>query len=135
MAGRSTRRARAKGRARSSPRSCPSRSPGRPMSPSAATPAPVKPTSASGMATRRWRADVLVSDIGMPGEDGYEFIAKLRAQHGALADMPAVALTAYASREDRVRLLSAGFQAHVVKPIDPMELTTVVANLARTARR
>src|SRR5690242_6466561 len=61
----------------------------------------------------RWKADVLVSDIGMPGEDGYEFIAKLRAQAGPVAQIPAVALTAYASRDDRIGLLSAGFQAHV----------------------
>jgi PAS domain S-box-containing protein len=83
----------------------------------------------------RWTADVLVSDIGMPGEDGYEFVGKLRAQDGAAAQIPAVALTAYASREDRIRLLSAGFQAHVPKPVDPRELVTVVANLARTAGR
>ena len=47
----------------------------------------------------------------------------------------AVALTAYASREDRIRLLSAGFQAHVPKPVDPTELTAVVANLGRAAQR
>jgi CheY-like chemotaxis protein/anti-sigma regulatory factor (Ser/Thr protein kinase) len=83
----------------------------------------------------RWTADVLVSDIGMPGEDGYEFIAKLRAQAGPVAQIPAVALTAYASRDDRIGLLSAGFQAHVPKPLDPLELVTVVANLARTPGR
>jgi PAS domain S-box-containing protein len=83
----------------------------------------------------RWTADVLVSDIGMPGEDGYEFIAKLRAQAGPVAQIPAVALTAYASRDDRIGLLSAGFQAHVPKPLDPLELVTVVANLARTVGR
>ena len=84
---------------------------------------------------RRWTPDVLVSDIGMPGEDGYELIAKLRAEEGVGAQLPAVALTAYASREDHIRLLSAGFQAHVAKPLDPLELVTVVANLARTAGR
>jgi len=78
---------------------------------------------------------VLVSDIGMPGEDGYELIAKLRAQAGPVAQIPAVALTAYASRDDRIGLLSAGFQAHVPKPLDPLELVTVVANLVRTAGR
>jgi PAS domain S-box-containing protein len=83
----------------------------------------------------RWTPDVLVSDIGMPGEDGYEFIVKLRAQAGPVAQIPAVALTAYASRDDRIGLLSAGFQAHVPKPLDPLELVTVVANLARTPRR
>ena len=49
--------------------------------------------------------------------------------------MPALALTAYASREDRIRLLSAGFQAHLAKPIDPAELVTVVATLARSLAR
>jgi PAS domain S-box-containing protein len=83
----------------------------------------------------RWRADVLVSDVGMPGEDGYEFIAKLRAQAAPVSAIPAVALTAYAAREDRIHLLSAGFQAHVPKPVDPLELVTVVANLARTPGR
>ena len=84
---------------------------------------------------RRWTPDILVCDIGMPGEDGYELIAKLRAEEGVGAQLPAVALTAYASREDHIRLLSAGFQAHVAKPLDPLELVTVVANLARTAGR
>jgi CheY-like chemotaxis protein len=83
----------------------------------------------------RWTADLLVSDIGMPGEDGYAFIAMLRAQEGDSAQVPALALTAYASREDRVRLLSAGFQAHLAKPIDPAELVTVVATLARSLAR
>jgi CheY-like chemotaxis protein len=84
---------------------------------------------------RRWTPDILVCDIGMPGEDGYELITKLRAEEGVGAQLPAVALTAYASREDHIRLLSAGFQAHVAKPLDPLELVTVVANLARTAGR
>ena len=79
------------------------------------------------------RVDVLVSDVGMPGEDGYGLIASVRAGTGALADLPAIALTAYASREDRVRLLAAGFQAHVPKPVDPAELVAVIATVARTA--
>ena len=83
----------------------------------------------------RWTADLLVSDVGMPGEDGYAFIATLRAQEGKSAQVPALALTAYASREDRIRLLSAGFQAHLAKPIDPAELVTVVATLARSLAR
>ena len=80
---------------------------------------------------RRRRADLLVSDVGMPGEDGYAFIANLRAQDGDVARMPAVALTAYASRDDKIRLLAAGFQAHVPKPVDPAELVTVLASIAR----
>jgi CheY-like chemotaxis protein len=75
--------------------------------------------------------DVLVSDIGMPQEDGYTFIAKVRAlgreQGGRI---PAAALTAFAREEDRIRSLWAGFQIHLPKPINPDELIAVVANLA-----
>jgi PAS domain S-box-containing protein len=87
-------------------------------------------------ALETWTPDVVVSDIGMPGEDGYALIAKLRAiapERGG--SIPAVALTAYARSEDRVRLLSAGFQSHVVKPADPAELVAVVASLAGKAGR
>ena len=79
----------------------------------------------------QWRPDVLVSDIGMPGEDGYEMIRQLRAlpeERGG--HVPAVALTAYARTEDRVRALSSGYQIHVPKPVEPSELITVVASLA-----
>ncbi len=75
--------------------------------------------------------DVLVSDIGMPGEDGYSLIRRVRAlgaERGG--NVPAVALTAYARSEDRVRAIRAGFQTHVVKPVEPAELITVVASLS-----
>jgi CheY-like chemotaxis protein/nitrogen-specific signal transduction histidine kinase len=78
-----------------------------------------------------WKPDVLISDIGMPGEDGYSLIGKVRAleaQHGGR--VPAIALTAYARVEDRVRALMAGFQVHVPKPVEPVELMAVVASLA-----
>ena len=68
----------------------------------------------------------------MPGEDGYGFIASVRAQDGEIGSIPAVALTAYASRDDKIRLLSAGFQAHVPKPLEPAELIAVVATLAKS---
>jgi PAS domain S-box-containing protein len=74
---------------------------------------------------------VLVSDIGMPGEDGYAFIRRVRAldaDHGGL--VPAVALTAYAQGEDGQRVLSAGYQVHLPKPVHPPELAEVVATLA-----
>jgi len=75
--------------------------------------------------------DVLVSDIGMPGEDGYALIRKIRARHGdSRAWVPAVALTAYARREDRDDALAAGFQLHVPKPVEPAELARSVAALA-----
>ncbi|HLL15426.1 MAG TPA: ATP-binding protein [Pyrinomonadaceae bacterium] len=76
------------------------------------------------------KPDVLISDIGMPEEDGYELIGKLRASEAkAGGRIPAIALTAYARMEDRVRALNAGFQVHVPKPIEPIELLAVVASL------
>ncbi|HYR95465.1 MAG TPA: ATP-binding protein [Candidatus Binatus sp.] len=76
--------------------------------------------------------DVLVSDIAMPGADGYELIRRVR-ESGVedIRRVPAVALTAHAGEEDRWRALRAGFQTHVAKPVEPGELATVVANLAR----
>jgi CheY-like chemotaxis protein len=75
-----------------------------------------------------WKPSLVVSDIGMPVADGYEFIRRFREwerQQGIW--VPAVALTAYARAEDRVRALSCGYQVHVAKPIDPIEFTLVVA--------
>jgi CheY-like chemotaxis protein len=78
-----------------------------------------------------WRPDVLISDIEMPGEDGYTLIRHLRAlDSAAIARTPAVALTAYGRVEDRLRTLSAGYNMHVPKPVDPAELAIVVASLA-----
>jgi CheY-like chemotaxis protein len=79
----------------------------------------------------RARPDVLVCDIGLPGEDGYSLIKKVRAltdERGGRT--PAAALTAYARAEDRMRALRSGYQIHVTKPVEPAELVTVVANLA-----
>lgn len=81
------------------------------------------------------RPDVLVSDIGMPTEDGFDLIRMVRqlpSERGGLT--PAAALTAYGTPEDRARALLAGFQTHVPKPVDAIELATVVGHLA-TARR
>ena len=78
------------------------------------------------------KADVLVSDIGMPEEDGYSLIRKVRtlsAEQGG--KIPAVALTAYARAEDRTRAIAEGFQMHIPKPVEPAELATVVASLAK----
>jgi CheY-like chemotaxis protein len=75
-----------------------------------------------------WRPDVLVSDIGMPMEDGYELIGKIRGlppERGG--ETPAIALTAYAGNQDRQRALSAGFQRHLAKPVEPTELAREVA--------
>ena len=79
---------------------------------------------------RDWRPDVLVSDIEMPGEDGYAFIRKVRALPAADAGQtPAIALTAYGRSQDRTRSLSAGFNMHVPKPLDPDEFTAIVATV------
>ena len=84
----------------------------------------------------RARPDVLVTDIGMPEEDGYSLLARIRElprERGG--EIPAAALTAYARAEDRVRALRSGFQMHVSKPVEPAELITVVAGLAGRMRR
>jgi CheY-like chemotaxis protein len=74
--------------------------------------------------------DVIVSDIGMPEEDGYSLIRKLRqlTKHRP-RPIPAVALTAFARSEDRTRAMLAGFHSHVAKPVEPDELLAVVATL------
>ncbi|PYQ64814.1 MAG: hybrid sensor histidine kinase/response regulator [Acidobacteria bacterium] len=74
--------------------------------------------------------DVLVSDIGMPERDGYDLIREIRALGHDATNLPAVAVTAFASPEDRQRALAAGFQVHLAKPVDPRELTSVIASLA-----
>jgi PAS domain S-box-containing protein len=81
-------------------------------------------------AAREREPDVLISDIGMPGEDGYALINKIRAlelERGGR--LPAIALTAYAAAEDRSQALAAGYQRHVTKPVDPDDLVAVVAAL------
>src|SRR5438128_1326998 len=84
---------------------------------------------------RRWRPDVLVSDIGMPGDDGYVLIRKVRALGaGEGGQVRALALTAYARSEDRALALEAGFHTHIAKPVDPLELTALIAGLAPERR-
>jgi PAS domain S-box-containing protein len=79
----------------------------------------------------RSRPDVLVSDIGMPGEDGYALIRRVREREGdSQQKLPAIALTAFARSEDRRKAMLAGFQMHVPKPVEAEELTAVVASLA-----
>ncbi|MCY1047598.1 response regulator [Corallococcus sp. bb12-1] len=79
---------------------------------------------------RLFRPQVVLSDIGMPGEDGYSFIRRLRAlPEDQGGHTPAIALTAFARMEDRTRALLAGFQMHVPKPIDPAELVSVLATV------
>ena len=87
-------------------------------------------------AFREWKPNVLISDLGMPGEDGFAFIRKVRGfapEDGG--NIPAAALTAYAREEDRQRARSAGYQIHIPKPVDPTKLATVVAGLAKRIRK
>ncbi len=78
------------------------------------------------------RPDVLISDIGMPDQDGYDLIRSVRtlpAESGG--GLPAIALTAYARDEDRMQALKAGYQLHVPKPVDISEIMTAIASLIR----
>ena len=77
---------------------------------------------------REQRPDVLISDIGLPSEDGFSLIRRVREIE---PEVPAAALTAYASPDDQQRVLSGGFDAHVSKPVDPADLALLVASLAR----
>jgi PAS domain S-box-containing protein len=81
-------------------------------------------------ALRAWRPDLLISDIGMPGEDGYSLMKRVRGLPAAEGGHTvALALTAHARAEDRMRALSVGYQMHASKPIDPVELLIVSASL------
>jgi PAS domain S-box-containing protein len=86
---------------------------------------------------RRERLDLLVSDIGMPGADGYELLERIRdLEDPDLASLPAIALTAFARSEDRTRALRSGFLLHLSKPVEPAELIATVASVAnRTSQR
>jgi CheY-like chemotaxis protein len=94
-------------------------------------------TAASGAealaALRVWWPTIIVSDIGMPGQDGYELIGAIRALPGG-DRVPAAALTGRARHEDCVRAFAAGFQAYIPKPADADQLIAAVSHLARAAR-
>ncbi len=93
-------------------------------------------TSDAFQAFLTWKPDVLVSDLGMPGEDGYDLIGKVRALTADQGrDTPAAALTAHVRDEDRMHALAAGYQTHIKKPVDPTKLAAAVASLGRKARR
>ena len=78
-----------------------------------------------------WVPDVLLSDIAMPGEDGYALLRRLRtSSQPAMRNLPAIALTAFARSEDQERALAAGFQKHLPKPFDPAALYAAVGWLA-----
>jgi CheY-like chemotaxis protein len=78
------------------------------------------------------RPDIIVSDIAMPGEDGYELLRRVRALDDVHARLiPAIAVSAYAREEDRQRALSSGFQDYLTKPVELAELIMIVSNLVR----
>jgi CheY-like chemotaxis protein len=77
------------------------------------------------------KPDILISDIGMPEEDGYSLISRIRVLEAEQeTPLPAIALTAFAREEERTRALNAGFQMHIPKPVEPKELVAAVASLA-----
>jgi CheY-like chemotaxis protein len=81
--------------------------------------------------------EVIVCDIAMPGEDGYATLRRIRSWEQSLPEKsprPAVALSAFTEREDRIRALSEGFQMHLTKPVAPAELIIVIASVARGMR-
>jgi CheY-like chemotaxis protein len=95
----------------------------------------VDSTAAALEALDRCRPDVVLSDLEMPGEDGYSLIRKIRERSPERGGtVPAAALTAYARTEDRLRSLQAGFHRHVPKPVQPDELAEIVAALAARGR-
>jgi CheY-like chemotaxis protein/two-component sensor histidine kinase len=89
------------------------------------------PSASEGLSVlRAWRPQVLISDVEMPGRDGYTLIQEVRAFDASKGSKtPAVALTAYGGAQNRARILSAGFDMHVSKPFDPAELISAVATL------
>jgi CheY-like chemotaxis protein len=79
--------------------------------------------------------DLVLCDIGMPGEDGYDFITALRSRSQEQGGrIPAIAVTAFARVEDRTRALLAGYSAHLAKPVDSLELVATVASIAGRSR-
>jgi CheY-like chemotaxis protein len=90
------------------------------------------PSAATGFdAVRRFQPQLLVSDIGMPDEDGYSLIRRVRAlAEDEGGGIPSIALTAYTRREDRDKAIGAGFTLHMGKPVSPLALVTAVRALA-----
>jgi CheY-like chemotaxis protein len=85
--------------------------------------------------TRNARPDVIVSDITMPGEDGYDLIRSVRALSPEMRDVPAIALTAHVRPEDVTRVIEAGFTMHLSKPVGPNNLCAAIARLLRQRGR
>jgi CheY-like chemotaxis protein len=81
------------------------------------------------------RIDVVVSDIGMPRHDGYELMQRMRGLPAEVARVPALAVTGYATQQDRLRVLAAGYRAHLAKPVNPSELVAAVKRVLREPTR
>lgn len=100
--------------------------------------AEVRPQSSAREAletVKEWKPDVIISDLGMPEEDGYSFVKKLRALPPELGGtIPVVALTAYVGIKERTRVLSSGFQMYVPKPVEQSELLRALASLRFPSR-
>jgi CheY-like chemotaxis protein len=89
-----------------------------------------RPAQALAVAMKR-KPDLLLLDIGMPGEDGYDFLQRVRRELGVDADaLPAIAITGYASTEDKVRAFTSGFQGHLAKPFQSADLFRLVRMFA-----
>jgi CheY-like chemotaxis protein len=93
----------------------------------------VESVAAAREAIARGGPDIVISDIGMRGEDGYTLIRELRRRADAVRSVPAVALTAYAGPDDRRRALREGYDVHIAKPIDPDRLVAILADLVPSA--
>jgi CheY-like chemotaxis protein len=77
-----------------------------------------------------WKPTVILCDIGMPQEDGYDFIRQLRQQEvDKGSQIPAIAVTAFTREEDKLKAIASGYQTHFPKPIEPIQLAVVVASL------
>jgi CheY-like chemotaxis protein len=83
--------------------------------------------------TGELRPDILLSDIGLPGSDGYDLIRSIRTLPSPLCSLPAIAITAYADPEDRLHALSAGYQLHLPKPTDPAMVADSILSVTRAA--
>ena len=94
-------------------------------------------SSADALATvQRWKPDCIISDVGMPGEDGYALIRKIRAlKNKGRAQIPAIALTGFAGADDKSHAMAAGYQLHVSKPVDLGSLTAEIARLSQNGQK
>jgi CheY-like chemotaxis protein len=93
-------------------------------------------TSEALKTLEQWTPDVVISDIGLPDEDGYTLIGKIRTFAGEKGrPIPAIALTGYAGEQEGQRALTAGFQMYLTKPSEPSKLVAAIANLAAHAEK